>query len=440
MRPAVSTSSVSHESEIERRWWAMLPGSVLPLSGGGLVRVVFPGYPGGPVGPDVHDAVLCLPSFFYPVADGELQLGSPGKYVGDIEFHIRASDWEAHQHHTDVRYNNVILHVVLICDRVGPTIRQDGQIVPVCSLQDLPLAGLQVPFPLPLGSECAWACHRVMQCLSAAEHDRLLVQAGLLRFEQKVHAFVEQLHSVTSIDEHDLYDTCLIPALAEGLGYGRDRGSFRAAGLHLLRKTQRLPEPLLQYPQTDRRERENPMLPPMPPNVANSNGTMLNMSSDARGHTLEPSPLDVARLRVLSRIVAQWRTPGIWTKLCGLLLPNGLSSAILLTDVLQSLRDAFRMLGLSLARTDILICNVVLPFAAAVALLEHNTLLYERAQAIYVQHPGLSSNRITRMISTQLLLHEDPRGSCQQQGLHFIYQQTCREKHCEVCLIGKRDI
>src|SRR2546421_776254 len=90
MRPAVSTSSVSHESEIEHRWWAMLPGSVLPLSGGGLVRVVFPGYPGGSMGPDVHDAVLCLPSFLYhPVADEELQLDSPEKYVGDVEFHIR---------------------------------------------------------------------------------------------------------------------------------------------------------------------------------------------------------------------------------------------------------------------------------------------------------------------------------------------------------------
>jgi hypothetical protein len=98
------------------------------------------------------------------------------------------------------------------------------------------------------------------------------------------------------------------------------------------------------------------------------------------------------------------------------------------------------MLGLSLARTDILICNVVLPFAAAVALLEHDTLLYERAQAIYMQHPGLVSNRITRMMSAQLRLPEEPRGSCQQQGLHYIYQQTCREKRCEVCLIGKRDI
>jgi hypothetical protein len=241
-----------------------------------------------------------------------------------------------------------------------------------------------------------------MKRLSAVDHDRLLVQAGLLRFEQKVHAFVEQLHCAASIDEQSLYDTCLIPALAEGLGYGRDREFFRAAGLHLLGKPHYLPEPL--------------------------------------GHASQPSPLDATRLRVLSRLVAQWSASGIWTKLHGLLLPNELSSTMLLTDVLQSLRDAFCILKLSLARTDIIICNVVLPFAAAIALLEHNTLLYERAQAIYVQHPGLSSNRITRIMSTQLLLPREPHGSCQQQGLHFIYQQTCREKRCEVCLIGKRDI
>lgn len=383
------------ESEIVRRWWAIEPGSVLPLSDGGSVRMIFPGYPGGSMGPDVHDAVLCFSSSLYPAVDGELQSDLPGKQGGDVEFHIRASDWEAHHHHTDPRYNGVILHVVLVCDRLGLTIRQDRQGVPVCSLYDLPLTGLRTALQRPLGGE-DWACHRVIQQLSATEYNRLLVQAGLLRFEQKAHAFVEQLHRVALIDEHILYDTCLIPALAEGLGYGRDRMFFRAAGLRLLGKTH-IPEPL--------------------------------------GRAPEPAPLDVTRLRVLSRLVTQWGTPGIWITLRKLLLAD----ETLLT-VLQSLRDAFCMLGLSLARTDILICNVVLPFAAAIALLEHDTLLYERAQAIYVQHPGLSSNRITRRMSAQLLLPEEPRGSCRQQGLHYIYQQTCREKHCEVCLIGRKEV
>ncbi len=395
-------SANPYESEIVRRWWAIVPGSVLPLSSGGSVRVVFPGYPGGSMGPDVHDAVLYLSSPFCSVADGELQAGLLEKWVGDIEFHIRASDWEAHQHHTDPCYNGVILHVVLVCDRIGPTMRQDGQGIPVCSLQDLPLAGWQVPFQVPLVDEYVWPCHRVRQRLTGEEYDKLLVQAGVLRFEQKAHAFVEQLHSVASIDEHSLYDTCLIPALAEGLGYGRDRTFFRAVGLQLLGKVQSMPEPL--------------------------------------GRALEPSPLDVSRLHVLSRLVTQWRTPGLWMMLRGLLLPDQQVSEIILTDVLQSLREAFCMLGLSLARTDILICNVVLPFAAAIALLEHDMLLYERVQAIYMQYPSLSSNRITRRMSTQLRLSKEPRGACQQQGLHFIYQQMCREKHCEVCLIGKRDI
>jgi len=415
-------AAIPYESEIARRWWAISPGSLLPLSNGGSVQIVFAGYPGGSAGPDVHDAVLCLPGFLCPVADGELQSALPEKYVGDVEFHIRTSDWEAHHHHTDPRYNRVILHVVLVCDRASPTIRQDGQVVPVCSLQDLPLAGLQVPFQLPLKSGHVWSCHRVRQCLSAVEYDKLLVQAGLLRFEQKVDTFVEQLHSAASIEEHCLYDTCLIPALAEGLGYGRDREFFRAVGLRLVGKTQHLPEPL--------------------------------------GRVLEPSPLDVARLRVLSRLVAQWRTPGVWETLltdainqvptihainCEADAINRVptpspdkSGKMDMSAPLQAIRDAFCMLGLSLARTDILICNVVLPFAAAIALLEHDMLLYERAQAIYVQHPGLASNRITRMMCAQLRLPEEPRGSCQQQGLHYIYQQTCREKRCEVCLIGRK--
>lgn len=403
-------SAFPHESEIVRRWWAIEPGSVLPLSDGGLVQVVFPGHPGGSMGPDVHDAVLSFSSSLYPASDGEAQAGLPEKQIGDVEFHIRASDWEGHQHHIDPRYNSVILHVVLVCDHLSPTMCQDGREVPVCSLQDLPLAGLQAPLHSPIGSQ-DWPCHRVMQYLSILERNRLLMQAGLLRFEQKAHAFVEQLHSIASINEHglyDMYDTCLIPALAEGLGYGRDRQFFRAAGLRLLGKAQSMPEPL--------------------------------------GRALQPSPLDVTRLRVLSRLVTQWRTSGIWMTLLTNVInqkPTALpdkSGGVDISASLQSLRDAFCMLGLSLARADILICNVVLPFAAAVALLEHDIPLYERAQAIYMQHPGLSSNRITRRMSAQLLLPEEPCGSCQQQGLHYIYQQTCREKHCEVCLVSKRDI
>jgi hypothetical protein len=104
----------------------------------------------------------------------------------------------------------------------------------------------------------------------------------------------------------------------------------------------------------------------------------------------------------------------------------------------QKLRNIFD--GLGTARTDILICNIVLPFAAAVAQQENDFTLAEYARNLFVTYPGLSSNQITRAMCKQLMLKSEPKGACQQQGLHFIYTQTCREKRCTECLIGKQDV
>ena len=406
-----------YEKDVACRWYALSPGVRLPLSNGDTYQLIFAGRPGSALGPDVRDAV------FHPDS------------VGDVEFHIRASDWFAHLHHIDARYNNVILHVVLILDDLTPTLRQDGAIIPTCSLQDVP----SLPrLPHTTNLTTTWPCHSMMQEMSTADCTSLLRHAGLLRFEQKTHTFVELLHNGPA------YDTCLILALAEGLGYGRDRAFFRAAGSYLLGLADDPPEPL--------------------------------------GRTPNPPPLDAQRLRVLHNLVEQWRTSGAWQTLKAgiqgvqplvegtlsggqvmgvsprLLSPSSAQTAnrknlpsqrcvptspisSLSTEnhrVIQTLRAVFS--GLSTARSDILICNVVLPFAAAVALLEHDNNLFAQAQTLYVQYPSLSSNQVTRAMCKQLLLFEEPSGACQQQGLHYIYQQTCREKHCDLCIMGRRTL
>jgi len=401
--PTVAESSLPRENAVAQRWWSLTSGTQLPLMHGGSCQLVFTGRAGGSAGPGVRDAVLLF-------TQGEQR-------VGDIEFHVRSSDWLAHKHSTDPRYNNVMLHVVLLCDDIHPTTRQDGYSIPVCSLYGFPI--VFAPENVDKDNE-VWPCHTVMRNLSFAEQEKLLHRTGLLRFEQKTHAFIEELHKLggEGCDESDPYSACLIVALAEGLAYGRDRAFFRAAGQRLLSQRVPVPEPL--------------------------------------GRAPAPSPLDAKRLNVLRKLLG--REPNIWGSLLSILQAETNGTGLIyyaqkmasVEDVgrnelgpynaiiLQVLRSYFCTAGLSLARADILICNVVLPFAAAIALLEHNTVLGERAQQLYETHPGLSSNTITRMMSTQLLLTEEPCGSCQQQGLHYIYQQTCQAKHRAECIMGRK--
>ena len=51
------------------------------------------------------------------------------KWYGNIEMHVRSSDWKKHGHHNDEAYDNVILHVVWIHD-MDPT---DGKRYPFLS-------------------------------------------------------------------------------------------------------------------------------------------------------------------------------------------------------------------------------------------------------------------------------------------------------------------
>ena len=55
-------------------------------------------------------------------------------FYGQIEMHVKSSDWYKHKHHKDVQYNNVILHVVYEHDQ---DVIQDGVKIPTIELKSL---------------------------------------------------------------------------------------------------------------------------------------------------------------------------------------------------------------------------------------------------------------------------------------------------------------
>jgi Protein of unknown function (DUF2851) len=71
--------------------------SELITSSGESLQVLIPGHYNTNQGPDFSNA--------------KIKIGST-VWAGNIELHLKTSDWKKHNHHKDDNYNNVILHVV----------------------------------------------------------------------------------------------------------------------------------------------------------------------------------------------------------------------------------------------------------------------------------------------------------------------------------------
>ncbi len=83
----------------------------------------------------IHNIENSGPDFF----DTRLIIGEQ-KWVGNVEIHIKSSDWYAHNHEIDSNYDNVILHVVWEDDM--DVFRKNNTIIPTLQLKDYVSPGL----------------------------------------------------------------------------------------------------------------------------------------------------------------------------------------------------------------------------------------------------------------------------------------------------------
>ncbi len=146
-------------------------------------------------GPDLHDALI--------------RIGGQ-TWAGNVEVHLRTSDWNAHRHQHDPAYNNVVLHTVYLHD--GEARTADGRCPPTVELRGrinernlhLHQQLMESRAPVP----CASELHRVEQARIRLWLERLLVE----RLEQKA-AEVDALYRKTGNDPTETLHHLLLRAL-----------------------------------------------------------------------------------------------------------------------------------------------------------------------------------------------------------------------------------
>jgi len=182
----------------------LFPLTALKTIDGHPVEVIDPGLSNPNAGPDFSGAKVII--------DGT-------KWAGNVELHVKASDWFLHHHDEDERYNSIILHVV--CESDATIHRRDGQLIP------------QLVLPIPdtirdrydalLHEDHYPPCYRTVGDLSKLMIHSWLSALLYERLEMRLTQIMERY------EEHDKnWNDALFATLARAFGFGVNGDAFDA--------------------------------------------------------------------------------------------------------------------------------------------------------------------------------------------------------------------
>lgn len=388
-------------------------------------------------GPDFRDAMLVL--------DGrELVTGS-------IEIHLSTAGWTAHGHHTDARYNSVVLHLVLHHDG-SETRRADGALVPVAELDLDPatLPGIERrarAWAIVGGEVCAeaWARERpaaVREVLWRLGDRRLAVKAA--RLEARL----------TALPPGEV----LYQELWDGLGFSANRMPMREVA-------QRLPLAAVEAVLATCQE---------PDRLALARGLLFGVAgmlplapSDAAIAHLRPGEVDAAE-RLWRERGSAWHneslSPAAWTRArvrpanhpalrlaagAAMLAQarGGLLAALLdplragcdPAPAIQELASWDGTVGIGAGRAAGLTVNAILPFALALANQNNEPALADAVAVVWERLPPAEPNEATRRALRQVAgsARLGGLGARGQQGLLHLDATLCGPRRCFECPVAQ---
>ncbi len=407
-----------------------VPGAGSMTSDGRGVEVLYPGRRNTDRGPDFVGAVI--------------RLGGATESRGDVELHMRASDWRSHGHHLDPEYNRVILHVA--CRGRAPVSLENGGLAPTLELGWLPngdTGGAVGEAPAcPARRE---PCRGAAGVLGENAIGKLLDEAGDERFRLKADDLLVRLAFEGA--EQLLYSDVL-----GALGYSKNRKPF-------LELAGRLPYADLMGACGD----EGPAgsVVKLEALLFGMAG-LLTVAGDERHVRLwracgggEPMPRSawrlfrvrpanhpVNRIKGVARLLSRAREEGglldyamraVASAVAG---QHGLERDFMVTAAPSPEANRSPLIGRGRARD--LIVNVVLPFVHAWGSANCRAALCERALYLYRSHPPGAENNVTRELDALLgsRAGRTAASARRQQGLIHIAKTYCHRGDCRGCPVA----
>lgn len=418
--------------------WQQVVGKELTSTEDKLVSVIYPGRSNGDSGPDFRDAVIA----------NKLHLTK-----GDVEVHVKSSDWYSHEHHADAAYNNVILHVVMWHDCNSATLLQSGKPVPVlCLAKALRHQAYLLPHQLP--------CFQILDHVDRQTLGKLLNTAGEERFKQKAMHFQAEILRSTQKKEAE---QVLFRGIMRAMGYAKNTKPFEDLAdrmpLNSIESREGLPlkQALLVgtaglLPSQRRqvkfaREKAVRELEQIWQSAGKKVKTMRESDWNLSHIYPNNSPVRriVAQSYLLERYCGKKLLAGILQLVKEAPLPGGhrvLENGLTVTGDgywrdhfdfgVRSKTKISALLGNS--KSGEIAVNVILPFAFSWGKMFNEPELMKKAMELYNSYPKLAKNEITRHMTKQLCLKEHPDfTACHQQGLIHVFRNYCREGRCSEC-------
>jgi len=180
----------------------LFPLKELLTTDGRPVEVIDPGLHNHNAGPDFFNAKVKV--------DGTL-------WVGNVEIHLRSSDWYLHGHHRDAAYDNVVLHVAGIVDRDVET--SAGLTLPQLQL-DVPPAVRQ-NYERLLSIDQYPPCYELIPQLPRLTVHSWMSALQTERLQQKTLAIMERVKRCEGS-----WETAYFVTLARNYGFGINGDAF----------------------------------------------------------------------------------------------------------------------------------------------------------------------------------------------------------------------